>query len=364
MRPIARDPVFPAAPDARFEPAPADGVAPEGFFSTSNFPTYVKLHGSWRMPADARMDGVIVLDADGGLFVRELRHVRKSDPIAMGLAEDGREGILVHDPFAKEAESEAFAFMSSDVSREKPMDYDGIVDELLRQRDEGGYVVWVVGPALVHSRGRQDMAWLIDNGFVQAFFGGNAVAVHDIEADLLGTTLGMSHAGQPVAGGHSAHMRAINKIRAVGSIRAAIDLGLLRGGIMHALETQGIPYVLGGSVRDDGPLPETMVDMGACQDAMRFHTRRATMLVMVATALHSIATGNMSPSFYVDKSGRLQPLTTVCVDSTEFTVSKLKDRGTHQAYGLVTNAQDFMRILVATIKDRLARRDPVSISPR
>lgn len=336
-------------------PAPADGVLPDGFFSTTNLPTYVKRGDRWELPEEPRMDGAIALE-DGRLVVREMRNVRAHQPVAVGLAEDGSEGILVHGTgfLACNEGSEAFSFMSSDVSREKPMDYDRIVEELISQKRQGGYVIWVVGPALVHSRGREQMRWLIEHGYVQAFFGGNAVAVHDIEADLMGTTLGMTSAGQPVPGGHAAHMRAINVVRRAGSIRAAVDSGQIRGGIMHALTIHNVPYVLGGSVRDDGPLPETMTDMIACQDAMRAHTLRCTMVVMVATALHSIATGNMLPAYYRDGDGELREIVTVCVDSTEFTVSKLKDRGTHQAYGLVTNAQDFMRILVAALKEREA----------
>jgi hypothetical protein len=181
---------------------------------------------------------------------------------------------------------------------------------------------------------------------VQAVLAGNAVAVHDIEAAIFGTTLGMDDSGHPTQGGHGQHMRAINAVRAAGSIAASIESGLVRSGIMHALVTEQIPYVLAGSIRDDGPLPEVITDNLQAQDAMREHTVKATGAVFVATALHAIAVGNMLPAFHNHTAdGRPEPLMTICVDQTEFVVNKLRDRGTHQAFGVVTNAQDFMHIL-------------------
>jgi len=203
-----------------------------------------------------------------------------------------------------------------------------------------------VGPALVHARAREDMIWFIQNGYVQAFLGGNAVAVHDLEAAIFGTTLGMSSSGEGVEGGHALHMRAINTIRRAGGIAPAVRQGTVTAGIMHALVTHGVPFVLAGSIRDDGPLPEVLSDTLAAQDAMREVTAQATFAVFVATALHAIAVGNMLPAFVdAPTPDELRPLTTICVDQTEFVVNKLRDRGTHQAYGVVTNAQDFMHVL-------------------
>jgi hypothetical protein len=204
----------------------------------------------------------------------------------------------------------------------------------------------VIGPALVHARARDDMIWFIENGYCNVLLGGNAVAVHDLEAAIFGTTLGMSSSGEGVEGGHALHMRAINAVRRAGSIEAAVRQGIAKSGIMHALVMRGVPYVLAGSIRDDGPLPDVIPDTLAAQDAMRAFTAVATFAVFVATALHAIAVGNMLPAFVdspVDEEVR--PLTTVCVDQTEFVVNKLRDRGTHQAYGVVTNAQDFMHVL-------------------
>jgi lysine-ketoglutarate reductase/saccharopine dehydrogenase-like protein (TIGR00300 family) len=354
-------PRFAAAPDARFVPAPADGVLPEEFFSTTNLPTYVRVGGHWRMPREPRMDSALVLDSAGELWVREGRRVRKGDRVAVGHAEDGREGIYVHaSAFLGDVGAGEFKFMTSEVSREKPIDYSLMARLLVDERERGGYPVWVTGPALVHSRARADMTWFVQNGFVGALLAGNAVAVHDIEASIFGTTLGMSGSGEATTGGHGLHMRAINKVRAAGSIAEAVRQGTIRDGIMHACVVHRIPFVLTGSIRDDGPLPGVITDALAAQDAMREQTKRATMAIMIATALHAIATGNMLPAFVTEPDGSLRELATICVDSSEFVVSKLKDRGTHQAFGVVTNAQDFMHILRFYVERELAARSAAS----
>ena len=336
---------FAGAPEARFEPLPADGVLPEGFFSTSNLPTYVHVGGRWIAPRRPRMDGVIVRRGED-LETIEPRRLRAGDMIAMGEAEDGTEGIVVHSAgFLGGAHgANEFRFMSTEVSRERPVNYEELAARLIEQKARGGYLVWVAGPALVHSRARTDFEWFIANGFVQAVLIGNAVAVHDMEAAIFGTTLGMTSTGQPTEGGHGLHMRAINRVRAAGSIENAVAAGLVRSGIMHALVTHRVPYVLSGSIRDDGPLPGVITDTLEAQDAMREHTVRATGAIFIATALHAIAVGNMLPAFHT-RRGAPEPLMTICVDQTEFVVNKLKDRGTHQAYGVVTNAQDFMHVL-------------------
>ena len=281
------------------------------------------------------------------LEVIEPRRLKRGDQVAMGLAEDGSEGIYVHAAgFLGGAHSaNEFRFMSSEVSRERPVNYEELAARLIEEKTRGGSLIWVAGPALVHSRARGDFEWFIRQGFVQAVLAGNAVAVHDIEAAIFGTTLGMTSTGRPTDGGHGLHMRAINQVRAAGSIEAAVEQGLIRGGIMHALVTHRIPFVLAGSIRDDGPLPGVLTDSLAAQDAMREHTVKATGAILIATALHAIAVGNMLPAYHTHYDGIPTPLMTICVDQTEFVVNKLKDRGTHQAYGVVTNAQDFMHVL-------------------
>lgn len=341
------------APPARTVRAERDGVLPEGFFATTNLPTYIKgADGKWTMPREPRMDGALVLETDGTWWVREGRLVRKGDRVAMGLAEDGSEGVLVHARgfVVDDGAHGDFHFMSSQVSREKPIDYRQIARMLVEEKRRGGYTIWVTGPAVVHSRARDNLVWFIRNGYVQALLAGNAVAVHDIEAAIVGTTLGMTSEGEPTAGGHSAHMRAINAVRRAGSIAQAVHDGLITSGIMHACVVEDVPFVLAASLRDDGPLPGVITDMIEAQDATRAHTKRSTMAVMIATALHSIAVGNMLPAYYEDTERGISELPTICVDASEFLVSKLKDRGTHQAVGVVTNAQDFMSILKGAVE--------------
>jgi len=353
------------APEARFDAAPVDGVLPEGFFSTSNLPTYVKVSGAWRRPRLPRMDCVIVQSSGGDLVTAEPRKVHKGDKVAVATAEDGSEGVFVHTEgfLGGRHSANEFRFMQTEVSRERPVDYAVLAELLGEEKERGGRIVWVVGPALVHARAREDMVWFIDHGYVGALLGGNAVAVHDLEAAIFGTTLGMSSSGEGVEGGHALHMRAINAVRRAGSIEAAVRGGLVKGGIMHALVRRGIRYVLAGSIRDDGPLPEVLTDTLAAQDAMRAVTAEATFAVFVATALHAIAVGNMLPAF-VDAAtpDGVRPLTTVCVDQTEFVVNKLRDRGTHQAYGVVTNAQDFMHVLRFYVERWEQARTPATLA--
>ena len=349
-----------SAPNANFVPAPNDGVLPEDFFSTTNLPTYVRVKGAWTMPREPRMDSVLVLDRNGELWIREGRRVKKGDLIAVGHAEDGSQGIYVHSSaFLGDAADGEFKFMTSEVSREKPIDYALMARILVEERDRGGYPVWVAGPALVHSRARADMAWFVENRFVGAMLAGNAVAVHDIEASIFRTTLGMTSSGEASSGGHGLHMRAINRVRAAGSIANAVKQGIITDGIMYSCVVHDVPFVLTGSIRDDGPLPDVITDALAGQDAMREQTKKATMAILIATALHAIATGNMLPAFVTDADGSLRELATICVDSSEFVVSKLKDRGTHQAFGVVTNAQDFMHILRLYVERELTARGVV-----
>ncbi len=357
---------FRNAPDARFVPAPADGVLPEGFFSSTNLPTYIKVDGEWRMPRTPRMDAAFVLEEDGSVRALEGRYVKAGQPVAIGYAEDGSEGIFVHATgFAAEAEDsgDEFQFMSSEVSREKPVDYAEMARLLIEEKRRGGHVAWVVGPAVLHSRGRDVLTWFIENGYVGVLLGGNAVAVHDIEQALLGTTLGMDRSGRPVSGGHAFHMRAINKIREAGSIRAAVEQGVLREGIMHACVTHDVPFVLAGSIRDDGPLPDTITDVIRAQELMREHAQRTTMAIMIATALHTIAFGNMLPAYSQDENGEIRPIATIAVDSSEFVVSKLKDRGTQQAFGVITNAQDFLHVLRFFVEAAEKEAEPRAETP-
>ena len=350
-------PKFAAFPDASFAPAPANGVLPDGFFSTTNLPTFVRIKGAWVAPREPRMDSGLVLDRSGAIWVREGRRINKGDLVAVGDKEDGSQGIYVQTHMVPhDADPDAFTFMSSEVSREKPIDYAQMARLLVEEKERGGYPIWITGPALVHSRARADMSWFIANGYVGALLAGNAVAVHDIEASIYGTTLGMTSTGEITQGGHGLHMRAINRVRAAGSIANAVSQGIITDGIMYSCVKYKVPFVLTGSIRDDGPLPDVITDALEAQDAMRAHAIKATFAIMIATALHAIATGNMLPAFVDEGNGQMRELPTICVDSSEFVVSKLKDRGTHQAFGVVTNAQDFMHILRLYVERELEAR--------
>jgi lysine-ketoglutarate reductase/saccharopine dehydrogenase-like protein (TIGR00300 family) len=351
-------PMFADAPDKEMEPAPADGLVPTTFYSSTNFPTYVKRDDRWHLVRKQRMDACIVWEEkarneEPGFVCVELRRIRAGQPVVVGMAEDGSTGLLAHStgflPPDYDPNAEAFRFMASGASRERPINYRRIAELLLWDRRRSGRSIWVLGPAVVHAGARDSMAWLIANGFVGAVFGGNAVAVHDLEQALYGTALGMDVEGHLIAGGHRHHMDAINTVRRAGSIAGAVQSGLVRDGIMRALVEHGVPFLLAGSIRDDGPLPGVITDVVEAQDKMRLFTQGATLVVMLATMLHSIATGNMLPTF-IPRDGNIEPVYTIVVDQSENVIQKLMDRGTHQAFGIVRNADDFLSRIVSELK--------------
>ncbi|MBR5288811.1 MAG: hypothetical protein IKU34_09540 [Clostridia bacterium] len=339
---------FLRAPDAVFLPAPADGVAPENFHAMSIYPEYAKVNGQWLLAVESRMDCVAVLE-DERLVIREFRLLKKGDMVLIGRTESCEEGIYLHaSGFTQEtAVQEAFSFRRSR-SRETAysQDYSELY-ELLRHEREHGYVVWVLGPAFTFDRdARKAMGALIEAGYVDAILAGNAMATHDLEAAYLGTALGQdiyTHISQP--NGHYNHLETINRVRHHGSIAAFIREEGIDNGIIHACEKHGIPYVLCGSIRDDGPLPPVYADVYAAQDAMRHHLRRATTVICMATMLHTIAAGNMTPSYRVTQDGTIRQVYFYCVDVSEFAVNKLGDRGSLSARGIVTNVQDFVVLL-------------------
>jgi lysine-ketoglutarate reductase/saccharopine dehydrogenase-like protein (TIGR00300 family) len=345
-------PLLADSPDAALEAAPADGLAPTTFYSSTNFPTYIKRGGKWLLAKKARMDALIVWEEKTGEFVcTEMRRVRAGQPVVIGKQEDGSTGLLsYHTGFStKGAAEEAFSFMASGASRERPINYRRMAELIAWDKARNGRSIWVLGPAVVHAGARDSMAWLIEHGYVGAVFGGNAVAVHDLERSLYGTALGMDIEGHTVLGGHRHHMDAINTVRRAGSIAGAVGSGIITNGIMHALVNNGVPFLLAGSIRDDGPLPGVITDTMEAQDKMRFFTQGATLVVMLATMLHSIATGNMLPT-YIERNDIIEPVYTIAVDQDEMVIQKLADRGTHQAFGVVRNADDFLNRVVSELK--------------
>jgi lysine-ketoglutarate reductase/saccharopine dehydrogenase-like protein (TIGR00300 family) len=249
----------------------------------------------------------------------------------------GHDGVRVH-PLERPRSQSEFTFMSSTVSSEKPqwLMVQRIANNARRVREAGEKILWVLGPAVVHTGSIEDFGWLVRNGWVDVVFAGNALATHDAEAAMFGTSLGVSLAeGIPQEQGHEHHIRAINAVRRAGSLRAAVSTGLIASGVMYELITHDVPFVLGGSVRDDGPMPEVVTDVLAAQRAMRAHVPGLGMAIMVSTMLHSIATGNMLPA----------SVTTVCVDINPAAVTKLADRGSIQSVGMVTDVGLFLRQL-------------------
>ena len=323
--------------DVRTEPAPCDGALPDDFYSTTHMPTEVRLGGKWVDVQNTEMDLVIVVDREQSQArMIPMADIHKGDAIVVGHG-----GIRVTPP-QRSRQREVFSFMASDVSCERPKRL--VIEEIARHisqlKANGGKVLVVAGPAIVHSGAGPCLARIIRGGFVQVLFGGNAIATHDVESALLGTSLGVAlQNGQPVEGGHRHHMFAINAVRRAGSLRQAVETGVLREGIMYECIKNNVEVVLAGSVRDDGPLPDVIVDMVEAQRRMRNAVKDVDMALMIATMLHSIATGNMLPA----------SVKVVAVDINPAVVTKLADRGTFQALGLVTDAELFVRELAEAL---------------
>jgi lysine-ketoglutarate reductase/saccharopine dehydrogenase-like protein (TIGR00300 family) len=335
-----------SAPMVTVEPASADGVVPRNFHGTSNHPEYLHLgKGRWLLAPESRMDAVMVLKGDA-LDVVEARRVRKNDPVVVGRTENGEEGIYVHvtgfDP-PKEASADKFSFRTRG-TRETPFSrcYDDLYQVLRHDRNHG-HIVWVLGPAVAFDKDSRDaMQGLIENGYCHGLLAGNALATHDLEAAMFRTGLGQDIYSQTLKPlGHYNHLDIINEVRSRGSISRTIEELNLKDGIIYACEKKRVPYVLAGSIRDDGPLPEVISDVYKAQDAMRVHARKATTVVALATQLHSIAFGNMVPSYRAMPDGNIRPVFFYIVDMTEFSADKLANRGSAQAVAILTNAQDF-----------------------
>ncbi len=322
--------------EATTSEADQDGVFPDGFYSTTNLPTKVRLVGHWYDVVNPEMDcGLVVETADDGtqrVVTLPMSDVRQGMTVVTGAS-----GIRVQAPVVNKND-ESFGFMESDVSSEKPQAVlvRSVADGMREARANGQKVLWVGGPGVVHTGAAPAMVALVEAGFVDILFAGNALATHDIESSLFGTSLGvdLSH-GRGVEHGHEHHIRAINTIRKQGSIKAAVENGVLTSGIMHSLVTHDRHFVLVGSVRDDGPLPDVYTDVIEGQRAMRASLTDVGFCLMVATMLHSVATGNILPASI--------PL--VCVDINPATVTKLADRGSSQARGIVTDVGLFLEQL-------------------
>jgi lysine-ketoglutarate reductase/saccharopine dehydrogenase-like protein (TIGR00300 family) len=321
--------------DATLETVSRDRCAPEDFYSTTNHRTLVRLGGEWVEVQNQRMDALIVVE-NGAAYCRRLRDVRAGDRVVTGMR-----GIRVV-PESKERDRLAFAFMSNGISSERQVEtaVRQTAALLTQTRAEGKRVVVVAGPVVVHTGGASALASLIRAGLVDALLAGNALGVHDVEAALLGTSLGVRQSdGRQEEHGHRNHMRAINAIYHAGSVKAAVESGRLKSGVLYECVRAGVPFVLAGSLRDDGPLPDTLTDMNQAQDAYAEQLRGAGLVLCLGSMLHSIATGNMLPSW----------VKIVCVDINPAVATKVSDRGTGQAVGVVTDVGLFLDLLARAL---------------
>jgi lysine-ketoglutarate reductase/saccharopine dehydrogenase-like protein (TIGR00300 family) len=323
--------------DADLETVERDCCAPEDFYSTTNHKTMVRIGGQWLEVQNQRMDAMIVVN-NGNAACRRLRDLRAGDRVVVKMR-----GIRVV-PEAKERDRLAFAFMSNGISSERQLETAVRQTAVLMQqtRQEGKKIVVVAGPVVVHTGGVGPLARLIHSGWVDAVLAGNALGVHDIESAMLGTSLGVRQSdGRQEEHGHRNHMRAINAVYHAGSIAKAVESGRLTSGVMYECVVSKVPFVLAGSLRDDGPLPDTITDMNRAQDAYAEQLKNAGLVLCLGSMLHSIATGNMLPSW----------VKIVCVDINPAVATKVSDRGTGQAVGVVTDVGQFLGLLAAMISN-------------
>jgi lysine-ketoglutarate reductase/saccharopine dehydrogenase-like protein (TIGR00300 family) len=325
--------------DVKTEPVEQDGVLPAAFYSTTNLPTQVRLGGQWVNVENIEMDVAIVIDRpQRRAYCKPMHEVKVNDRVVIG-----HTGIRVQ-PFERDRDREVFAFMQSNVSSEKVkvLAIHDIARQMKETRARNGKILFVLGPAVIHTGAGRYVAELLRRGYVQVIFGGNAIITHDIESSLYGTSLGVDlQTGEQVEGGHRNHLRAINAMRSAGSLDKAIEVGLLKSGITYEAIKHNVPMVLAGSIRDDGPMPGVITDMAEAQRRMREEVQGVEMAIMVASMLHAIATGNLLHS----------SVRTVVVDINPAVVTKLADRGSFQAAGLVTDAELFLRELLEDLSD-------------
>ena len=329
--------------EVKTEPAPRDGVLPDHFYGTTHHPTFVFIRGKWRKVRDIEMDCIVVIKGETAVCRRQ-GIVQKGDRVVVGF-----DGVRVEAPQRSRSPVDIFGFMSSETSPEKPI-LSLIKDlalEMKKIHDRNGFIIHVMGTAIVHTGADEALQDLIRMGYVQTLFTGNGFSVMDVEKQLFGTTLGMDKkTGKVLKSGYKSHIVAINEIHKAGSIRKAIEKGVLKGGVLYECIKNEIPYVISGSVRDDGPLPDTITDVLRAQDEMRKHSRNADMCIICASMLYGIAVGNILPS----------KVKTVVADINPYVVTRLQDRGTTQALGLVTDPTLLLPFLVLELK-KLERAD-------
>jgi arginine dihydrolase len=322
--------------DALTRVADRDGCVADDFYSTTNHKTFIRVSGQWTEVQKQRMDAVVVIEGDAAIC-RKLRDVRKGDRVVCGV-----NGIRVMPEF-QERDRHGFAFMTNEISSERRVEVGvaRIAAMMQETRAAGGRIAVVAGPVVVHTGGGAYFQDLIRGGFVDVLLAGNALAVHDVEQALFGTSLGVDlNTGKAIEGGHRHHMRAINTIARAGGLREAVEQGVLTSGVMYEVIKHGVDYVLAGSIRDDGPLPDTIMDLRAAQDRYAASLENVRLVLALSTMLHGIGVGNMLPSW----------VRMVCVDINPAVVTKLADRGSSQTIGIVTDVGLFLHRLAQKLK--------------
>ena len=329
------------ASDVKIEKVTKAGVAPDDFYVSTIYPTEVRINSQWILVANQRMDGVIVIGDNNKAFCKLLRDLELGDQVVVGVG--GIRTIKQSDSREQRSSSQEFTFMGAGVSSERRVELvvEQIAWELRQIRDQGGKVVVTAGPVVIHTGGGQHLSRLIKDGYVHALLGGNAIAVHDIEQSIMGTSLGVDlQRGIPVRGGHRHHLKIINLIRRYGSIAAAVEQGAITKGVMYECVKNNIPFSLSGSIRDDGPLPDTEMDLIKAQSDYANLIKGADMILMLSSMLHSIGVGNMTPA----------GVKMVCVDINPAVVTKLSDRGSVESIGIVTDVGLFLSLLVQQLE--------------
>ena len=329
------------ASDVKIEKVTKAGVAPDDFYVSTIYPTEVRINSQWILVGNQRMDGAIVIGDNNKAYCKLLRDLELGDQVVVGVG--GIRTIKQSDSREQRSSSQEFTFMGAGVSSERRVELvvEQIAWELRQIRDQGGKVVVTAGPVVIHTGGGQHLSRLIKDGYVHALLGGNAIAVHDIEQSIMGTSLGVDlQRGIPVRGGHRHHLKIINLIRRYGSIVAAVEQGALTKGVMYECVKNNIPFSLSGSIRDDGPLPDTEMDLIKAQSDYANLIKGADMILMLSSMLHSIGVGNMTPA----------GVKMVCVDINPAVVTKLSDRGSVESVGIVTDVGLFLSLLVQQLE--------------
>lgn len=328
-------------PNVTLKEVTTDGVSPEGFYLTTHMPTYYKYNDNWIIPKSNSLNCVAVLENDT-IVIKEIRNLVKGDKVVMGKSRDGQNGVLMYkEGFSKELYEDNGFSVETSFSEE----YELLTDLMKREKENGGHIVWVLGPSVVFDHDtRVALVELCENGYVQALLGGNAIATHDLEGGYLGTALGQNiYTQENVPMGHYNHLDLLNAVRRAGSIKKFNDDGHVANGFIKSLTEHNIPIVLAGSIRDDGPLPEVYRNTEKALSAMQEQLDKATLVICLATMLHSVASANLASGYTIRENGDITPVYMYTIDVTENVTRKIAAaRELMAVRSIITNVQDFV----------------------